>query len=292
MAEARDPVVAVRAAPDADLSALTDQLWKERIPHRVIGDERMQLVVVVDDATAARVQALAGALARGDVVADTASVDKGRQARLRALRRFLVRTPVTAVVVALTLLLAPVAMGGEPLQLLAALYIVPPAWVSVGAEWTNLFAVLLRGEVWRLLTPCLLHFSLAHLAMDVVLFWALGRRIERGLGTWAALATFVLIGVASNVAQFVLVGNALFGGLSGVVMGQLGFLMLMARRSRDPVLYLPPAFAFGLLASSIVFATGITELVGLHIANTAHWAGFAGGVLLGAVWPVRRRPMP
>jgi len=45
-------------------------------------------------------------------------------------------------------------------------------------------------------------------------------------------------------------------------------------------------------ASSIVFATGITERVGLHIANTAHWAGFAGGVLLGAVWPVRRRPMP
>jgi membrane associated rhomboid family serine protease len=58
----------------------------------------------------------------------------------------------------------------------------------------NASATVTSSDGWArftVLTPCLLHFSLAHLVMDVVLFWALGRRIERGLGAWAAVATFL-----------------------------------------------------------------------------------------------------
>ncbi len=279
------------AEAHTDLSPLTDRLWRERTPHRVIWKDGMQQVLVIDARAAARVQALAEALARGDakIPGDELADESTWQTWLRVVRRFFLRTPVTAVVVLITLAIAPVSMEGQPIRVLAALFMVPPAWVSTGAEWSHLGDVLLRGEVWRLLTPCLLHFSLMHLVMDVVLFAALGRRIERGLGPLAALATFCGIGVLSNVAQFLLAGSALFGGLSGVVMGQLGFLLLMARRSRDALLRVQPGLAIGMLLSSAIFATGITELVGLHIANTAHWAGFAAGVLAGAAWPVRRK---
>jgi GlpG protein len=291
VAEAPAPLVAVRAAAGVDLTPLTDRLWRERIPHRVVGDGNGQVVLVLDETAAARVQAMASALARGDtrIPGDELPDESTWQTWWRTARRFFVRTPVTALVVLVTLGLAPFAIEGRPVPLLAALFMVPPAWVSTGAEWSHLGAVLLRGEVWRLLTPCLLHFSLLHLAMDVVLFSMLGRRIERGLGTLAAVATFCGIGVLSNVAQFLLAGSALFGGLSGVVMGQLGFLLLTARRSRNALLRVEPALAIGMLVSSAIFATGITELVGLHIANTAHWAGFAVGVLAGALWPLRGR---
>ena len=50
---------------------------------------------------------------------------------------------------------------------------------------------------------------------------------------------------------------------------------------------MPPAFSGSLLFFLVLFTTGVTEhiLGGLHIANTAHWAGLVSGATLAWLAP-------
>ena len=75
--------------------------------------------------------------------------------------------------------------------------------------------------------------------------------------------------------------NPLFGGLSGMAYGLLGYLLVMARRAPQDLRWqLPKGFSISLLIFLVVFSTGITEPFGLHVANAAHWSGLICGALL------------
>ena len=60
---------------------------------------------------------------------------------------------------------------------------------------------VLEEEVWRLVTPALLHFGMLHLVMNLYWLWQFGGQIEdrRGLGFFAAL--LLVLAVASNLGQ-------------------------------------------------------------------------------------------
>ena len=58
------------------------------------------------------------------------------------------------------------------------------------------------GQVWRLITPIFLHFAWFHLAFNGIWMWQLGSIIERRLGPWDLAGLVQIIGVSSNVAQF------------------------------------------------------------------------------------------
>ena len=290
MTETSDPVLALRVRADVDLSALTDTLWREQTPHRVVTQGDEQLLYVLDEQTAARVQAVAAALAREpqrSVGTDPPDAWLPSAATVLALAK---RAPVTSAFIVLALLCAPISLRAEPVAWMNALFIVSPSGFAPPGSWTVALAQLQQtlagGAVWRLLTPCLLHASLLHLAMNVLLFWEFGRRIESVLAIAATLGAVVFIGVLSNLAQFVIGGTANFGGLSGIVAGQLGMILLLGRRSSADALRLPRAMSMGMLVSLAVMSTGVTEYFGLYIANTAHWVGLAAGVAVGALWPL------
>jgi GlpG protein len=89
------------------------------------------------------------------------------------------------------------------------------------------------------------------------------------------LSFFVVVGIASNLAQYLITQNPLFGGLSGLIYGLFGYVWIRGR--------LDPSFpsmhkntVIMMLAWYVICWTGIFG----QIANWAHTAG----LVLGVVW--------
>jgi len=129
-----------------------------------------------------------------------------------------------------------------------------------------------QGEWWRLLTPIFLHFGLLHLVFNMLWLWDLGDILERVQGSRWLLLFIVVIGVTSNLAQYAYAGP-LFGGMSGVVYGLLGYLWL--RSYLDPRFPLRPnkSVVYMMLGWFILCWTGLLG----PIANMAHTVGLAAG---------------
>jgi len=133
--------------------------------------------------------------------------------------------------------------------------------------------------VWRLATPMLVHFSVVHILFNMLWMWDLGRLIELLKGSAFLLVFVLLTGIASNVAQYAITGNPLFGGMSGVVYALLGYVWMQGRHN--------PRFGFVLHKSTVIMMLGWyvlcwTGLAG-PIANWAHTAGLVLGVAWGYV---------
>jgi GlpG protein len=143
-------------------------------------------------------------------------------------------------------------------------------------------------ELWRWVTPILLHFSAMHILFNTIVVWELGRRVELRAGAAGFVVLVLVTALVSNWVQFLWSGSIRFGGLSGVAYGLLGFVVVAARRSPDPAWRLPPGFAIALLVFLVLFSTGVTEAFGLYVANAAHWGGVLTGAAAAAIWPLRR----
>jgi GlpG protein len=131
------------------------------------------------------------------------------------------------------------------------------------------------GQVWRLFTPILIHFGIAHLLFNMLWLFQLGSMIEGLQGSLRLAALIAVIAVGSNLAQYIVV-NAGFGGMSGVVYGLFGYIWIKSR--------FDPLSGYFIDAQSVIlmtvwFVLCFTGLVG-PIANLAH----AGGLAIGAGW--------
>ncbi|MFW5698236.1 MAG: rhomboid family intramembrane serine protease [Planctomycetota bacterium] len=163
------------------------------------------------------------------------------------------------------------------------------------ANWqaaTGLEAIL-HGQVWRLLTPIFLHFSILHILFNLWWLHTLGASVEARGGRARLIAMVVILGVASNTGQYLWMRYVehqvgLFGGFSGVVYGLLAYVWLRGRREPHCGIAVPP----GTMAFMMVwFALGWFGLIG-PIANMAHTVGLVGGCLWGladATLALRRR---
>lgn len=162
-------------------------------------------------------------------------------------------------------------------------------------QWTPGLPEIHRGEVWRLVTPMLLHMGWLHLIFNMLWMLDLGSQIEVRRGTWR-LALIVLISAAvSNWLQYwyplqfqgdrLFKPNPLFGGMSGVVYAMLGYVWMKTRLEPRLGLYLDPSTVTFMLIWLVVCFTGWLG----PIANTAHLAGLLVGVAIGAgTYGVRR----
>lgn len=141
------------------------------------------------------------------------------------------------------------------------------------------------SQYWRLVTPVFLHFGWLHIVFNCLWLWELGARVEQVMGHFNTFMLFLFIAVVSNVSQFIFGGVGLFGGMSGVVYGLLGFSWIAPLlqpawpiRPPKPVMIL----MVGWLLACLV---GMVEVLGFGaIANAAHLGGLLCGLALGAVF--------
>ncbi|OFE11502.1 hypothetical protein PHACT_13225 [Pseudohongiella acticola] len=135
------------------------------------------------------------------------------------------------------------------------------------------------------LTPALLHFGAVHLVFNLLWLWYFGRMIEPVLGWWRMLALVLLTAFGGNMAQYLWAGNGMFGGMSGVVYGLLGFIWMWQTLQPQSVLRLPTAMITVFLVALVlmgVLASGM-------IATAAHLGGLVSGMLAGLALGAWRR---
>jgi membrane associated rhomboid family serine protease len=153
-----------------------------------------------------------------------------------------------------------------------------------------------QGEPWRPFTTTLLHGGFLHALFNVYWLCTFGPAIESWWGSFRALGLIVLLAYVSSLAQYVF-ANYFVGvhevspsvGLSGVVYGLFGVVWIASRYrvearaicSRETVQLMVVWFFLCIVA---------TRLGWMRVANVAHGAGLALGLLIGvAVFQTRRR---
>jgi len=195
-------------------------------------------------------------------------------------------TPLALALVAFCVVVAVYTQLGESESRLARLTIATVQRLDVARiDWHGLKDVH-NGEVWRLLTPCFVHFGLLHLLFNMMWMIDVGRQVEAARGTLALALLVIMIGVGSNYAQYI-VDGPYFGGMSGVVFGLFGYVLVMSRWAPSAGMVMATNNA---LFMGLWFVVCLTGAVG-PIANTAHGVGLVLGVAFGGigVWLHERR---
>jgi GlpG protein len=139
-----------------------------------------------------------------------------------------------------------------------------------------------KGEYWRLVTPIFLHFGIFHIAFNGLWLWELGRRMEPLIGSVQMIAVVLLMAVASNLGQYLWSGPSLFGGMSGVVYGLLGYIWIRNKVAPKPILDIPKGLLGFMLFWLLLGMSGfINFFMDGSIANVAHAIGLLTGMMLG-----------
>jgi GlpG protein len=178
-------------------------------------------------------------------------------------------------------------------------------WISTQPPGGGLGLIEVRsGEVWRLVSPILLHFKTEndpigpmHLLFNLFLFFPLAGQFESRRGTGRLAFLILVIAVASNLTQYYLGGSTIqgvsptiagsynFGGLSGVVYGLFAFTWMKSRAE--------PELGLGVSVGTTVILLAwlmLGPLVEPRIANGAHFGGLLAGLLIAVAPTLWRRP--
>ncbi len=143
---------------------------------------------------------------------------------------------------------------------------------------------ILNGQIWRLFTPIFFHASLlsplgfTHLLFDALWLYWLGTILESRRSTPWFLLFIAVIAAASNFGQYLWAGP-LFGGLSGVVYGLLGYIWINGKFDPNAHMVISPQVLTMML---IWYFLCLFDLIpGMKVANAAHTVGLLGGMAWG-----------
>ncbi|MFZ8934805.1 MAG: rhomboid family intramembrane serine protease [Bacteriovoracaceae bacterium] len=138
-----------------------------------------------------------------------------------------------------------------------------------------LFKEILSGQIWRLWTPILLHFSLIHILFNMLWLKDLGKLLEHFHGRHFLIIFILISALLSNAGQYIMHGP-FFGGMSGVVYAMLGFIWTAKK--------LRPSIEYGLPKSDLIMMIVWFFLCAFdfipQIANMAHAVGLSCGMLV------------
>jgi rhomboid protease GluP len=143
------------------------------------------------------------------------------------------------------------------------------------------------GELWRFLTPALLHGSLPHIAFNMYALLSFGTSLERYFGHGRFFLLYVLSAFAGNVASF-LFSPGYSVGASTAIFGLLGAeaVFLIQNRKSFPGQFRSAIGNIIFIAAINLFIIG--SLPGID--NWGHVGGLVGGLMFtsfaGPLWEV------
>lgn len=143
-----------------------------------------------------------------------------------------------------------------------------------------------QWQLWRWLSHAVLHFSVMHIAFNILWWWQLGGDIEKKLGGLKLLQIFAISSALSGAGQYWVEG-ANFGGLSGVVYALVGYLWVVSTKAPQLGLTIPRQIVGFML---IWLVLGYMQPF-MAIANTAHLAGLIAGVGIGWIDSMKSKPI-
>ena len=268
------PVLSVGV--EEDLLPLSAALQQRGVAHRIFEENGRQVLAVQRAAQADEVNSLYRAWRSGEL-----RIEPGRREGRQPVRASAAwqSVPVTAALILLSI-------GGFLLFYLGATrwlgYLTFTPFAVVDGR--PVFAAM-QGQFWRLVTPAFLHFGWLHIVFNSLWLWELGGKVERVMGHINMFLLFLVIALVSNVSQFVFGGAGLFGGMSGVVYGLLGFSWVAPLFQPAWRIQPSPALMLFMVGWLVVCMVGLVEGLGFGaIANAAHLGGLVCGAVLGAVF--------
>lgn len=271
-------------APDQNLEPLIDTLRGRAVAFSLV-DEGPSKALYVDDTDIEQVIELLDKIAR----------PTARSAPGLTFFRTIQQWPLTFTFIAVGLIGYVVASFDPRLLVLRWLTFTQVqvfiSYLTHGDLWQT---YMQDHQWWRLITPTFLHFGIAHILFNGLALWEVGRRLEFCLTRRWYLYLFFSIAIFANLAQYAAFGASLFGGLSGVLYGFFGAIPVLHYRTKHPLLNLPKGLYVFLGITLLLGPLGIMEsLVGISVADGAHFGGLLCGLLMAAIMPltaVRRGP--
>ncbi len=142
------------------------------------------------------------------------------------------------------------------------------------------------GQLWRFLTPVLLHASIPHIGFNMYALIIFGPGLERNFGHWRFLALYLLGGFAGNVLSFLL-SSGYSVGASTAIFGMIGAEGVFLYQNRRLF-----GNRFRSAIGNIIFIVVVNLVLGLTpgIDNWGHVGGLLGGLIFawfaGPKWEV------
>ncbi|RLA57659.1 MAG: rhomboid family intramembrane serine protease [Gammaproteobacteria bacterium] len=265
-----------------DILPLSAVLHQRGLLHRIYEENGRQVLKVSDQALVEEVNSLYSAWRSGQIKIEL--VAKQRQGSLQSHLQWR-NAPATLVLVLLSIVGFGVVYFPAPTQWMAQLTFTP---FVISAGQIQFYQS--SGEYWRLITPVFLHFGWLHIVFNSLWLWELGAKVERVMGSLDMILLFFAIAFVSNLAQYAFGGPSVFGGMSGVVYGLLGFSwvgpLLQPRWQIQP----PRGIMIFMVGWLVLCLFGIVEVLGFGaVANAAHVGGLLVGAILGAAFALLSR---
>ncbi len=275
---------ALSVSVEEDLLPLVALLQQRGLPHRIVEENGQQVVKVAEQRQVEPVQQLYRAWRAGEIKIELAP--HSRRAPVRRNESVArQQAPATLALIVLSVLGFLLVYLNAPIDWLA-LFTFMPFTLHDG----QLLFDEMGGQYWRLVTPAFLHFGWLHIVFNSLWMWELGSRVERVMGAINMLGLFLVISLVSNSAQFLFGGPGLFGGMSGVVYGLLGFCWVGAKLQPRWPIEPAPAIMLFMIGWLLVCLLGVIEVLGFGaIANAAHVGGLIAGSLLGGAFALVSR---
>jgi len=136
---------------------------------------------------------------------------------------------------------------------------------------------ILAGELWRFLTPALLHGSLPHIAFNMYALLSFGTSLERHFGHGRFFLLYVLGAFTGNVASF-LFSPGYSVGASTAIFGLLGAEAVFLIQNRK---VFPGQFRSAI--GNIIFIAAINLFIIGSLPGIDNW-GHIGGLLGGLMF--------
>jgi rhomboid protease GluP len=171
-------------------------------------------------------------------------------------------------------------------------YVPSPPYAVSGMDWLEFFGARINdfirvGQVWRLLTPALLHVNIPHIFFNMYALSSIGTGLERYFGRNRFLLLYVLGAFTGNVLSF-LFATGYSVGASTAIFGLIGAEAVFLIQNRKMF-----AGQFNRAIGNVIFVILINLfLVGSlpNIDNWGHIGGLIGGVMFtsfaGPLWNV------